>query len=147
MKRTVWSGCVALLLLTAIAVPAVQGLAHERKGPVTSELPSGVQYGRQPWADSTLNGGTADGVPSAGAVKLPDPCAFDPKRCEPSSGSGGSGVTPPPVVTPPPTSTPSGEWCGMPADYVLNQDPACAKVQGGWRCTRKGGTVMNYRCP
>lgn len=147
MMRTVWSSCVAFLLLTASAVPAVYGQSHERKGPVTSELPNGVKYGRQAWADSTLNGGASDGLPGAGTVKLPDACTFDPKRCEPTSESGGSGVTPPPVVTPPPTSQPTGEWCGMPADYSLNADPNCAKVIGGWTCRRNGGSTISYRCP
>lgn len=101
---------VAVVLLAASSVAGASGA--DTKGDVTSTQPNGVKYGRQAWADSTLNGGIADKVPGGGVViGLPGPCDYDPKRCDPpDAGGGGSGVVTPPVVTKSFTHTFSGKW-------------------------------------
>lgn len=101
---------VAVVILSASFAAHSYGL--DPVGDVTSTKPSGTQYGRQAWADSTLNGSIAHNIPGGGvAIARPGPCDYDPKRCEPpGDGGGGSGVVTPPKVTKSFTHTFSGQW-------------------------------------
>ncbi len=94
MKAEILVCTLAVLFLQTFSEARAQSAAPKQD--VTSTHPNGVKYERQPWPDSTLNGGKPHNLPGDNLISLPGPCDFDPKRCEPPK-DGGGGVSVPPT--------------------------------------------------
>ncbi len=122
MKKKGLLFCTFVVSVLGLCAGALAQLAPP-KAEVTNTQPNGVKYARQPWADSTLSGGRPHNLPGSGvAIKLPGPCDFNPKLCEPpTDGGGGTGVVIPPAAKKSFSHTFSGKWSNGSSIGNLNE--------------------------